>query len=213
MAESGAQMPLRPEERLIYHITDVENLPGIMAEGGLLSDAVMSERDPTIIGDDRIKRRRLTQIRVTSSSNRFVGEFVPFYFCPRSPMLYSINLGNTGRPSGCQSSIVHLVSRVSFAIDLGAVWAVSDGNAAAFHTTFDSTLEAIEALDWKAIEATYWAENRHQKQAEFLVADFFPWTGFHEIGCQTPKTAEEVTALIARQNHRPKVSVKTAWYY
>jgi len=121
MAESGTLMPLRPEERLIYHITDVENLPGIMAEGGLLCDAVMSERDPTIIGDDGIKRRRLTQIRVTSLGNRVVGEFVPFYFCPRSPMLYRINLGGTGRPPGCQSSIVHLVSRVSYAIDLGAV--------------------------------------------------------------------------------------------
>ena len=52
----------------------------------------------------------------------------------------------------------------------------------------------------------------HQ-QAEFLVADFFPWSGFHEIGCQNPETAEQVTALIAQQNHRPKVSVKTAWYY
>jgi len=192
-------MPLRPEERLIYHITDIENLPGIMAEEGLLSDAVMSERDPTIIGDDRIKRRRLTQIRVPSAGHRFVGEFVPFYFCPRSPMLYSINLGNTGRPPGCQRSIVHLVSRVSSAIDLGASWAVSDGNAAAFHTTFESTLEAIEALDWEAIDATYWAENRHQKQAEFLVADFYPWSAFHEIGCQNLETAEAVTALILKQ--------------
>jgi hypothetical protein len=213
MAESGTPMPLLPEERLIYHITDIENLPGIMAEGALLSDAAMSERDPTIIGDDRIKRRRLTQIRVPSAGNRFVGEFVPFYFCPRSPMLYSINLGNTGRTPGCQSSIVHLVSRVSYAIDLGATWAVSDGNAAAFHTTFESTLEAIEALDWKAIDATYWAENRHQKQAEFLVADFFPWSGFHEIACQNPETAAEVKALIAQQNHRPKVSVRKLWYY
>ena len=206
-------MSLRPEERLIYHITDIENLPGIMAEGGLLSDAVMSDRDPTIIGDDRIKQRRLTQIRVSSAGNRFVGEFVPFYFCPRSPMLYRINLGGTGRPVGCQHRIVHLVSRVSDAIELGAMWAVSDGNAAAFHTTFDSTLQAIDNLDWKAIEATYWADDRHQKQAEFLVADFFPWSGFHEIGCHNPETKEEVTVLIAQQNHRPKVSVKRDWYY
>jgi hypothetical protein len=213
MAESDTTMPLRAEERLIYHITDIENLPGIMAEGGLLSDAVMSERDPTIIGDNRIKLRRLTQIRVASSGNRFVGEFVPFYFCPRSPMLYSINLGNTGRHPGCQNSIVHLVSRVSYVMGLGTTWAVSDGNAAAFHTTFESTLEALDVLDWKAIDATHWAENRHQKQAEFLVADFFPWSGFHEIACQNAETAEEVTALIAQQNHRPKVSVRKPWYY
>jgi len=206
-------MALPPEERLIYHITDIENLPSILAEGGLLSDAVMAERDPTVIGYNHIKRRRLTQIRVSSCGNRFVGEFVPFYFCPRPPMLYTINQGNTGRPPGSQKTIVHLVSRVRAAIALGRPWAVSDGNAGAFHTTFDSTLEAIDNLDWKAIGARYWAECIHQKQAEFLVADSFPWTAFHEIGCYHAAAEAAVDAIITGQNHRPKVSVKTDWYY
>lgn len=206
-------MPLRPEERLIYHITDIENLPSILAQGGLLSDAVMSGRDPTIIGYDHIKRRRLTQIRVRCCDNRFVGEFVPFYFCPRSPMLYTINQGNTGRPPGCQKTIVHLVSRVRSALALDRPWAVSDGNAGAFHTTFDSTLQAIDNLDWKAIEARSWAACIHQKQAEFLVADFFPWAAFHEIGCYDAAAAAAVEEIIANQNHRPKVSVKLGWYY
>ncbi len=206
-------MPLRPEERLIYHITDIDNLPAILSEGGLLSDEVMSQRDPTIIGHSHIKERRLTKIRVPSCGNRFVGEFVPFYFSPRSPMLYSINLGNTGRTPGCQKTIVHLVSRVRDAIALGMPWAVSDGNAGAFHTTFESTLQGIDNLDWTAIEATSWAANRHQKQAEFLAADFFPWTAFHEVGCCDAAAAVEVTAIIMSQNHRPKVSVKRGWYY
>lgn len=59
MAESRAPMALRPEDRLIYHITDVENLPDILADGGLWSDKIMSERNPTIIGYDHIKKRRL----------------------------------------------------------------------------------------------------------------------------------------------------------
>jgi ssDNA thymidine ADP-ribosyltransferase DarT-like protein len=213
MAESRQTMPLRPEERLIYHITDLENLTNILEEGGLLSDGVMSERNPAIIGYIHIKYRRLTQIRVPSCGDRFVGEFVPFYFCARSPMLYTVNLGKTGRPPGCQRTIIHLVSRVGEAIKLGNPWAVSDGNASAFHTTFDSTLQAIDNLDWKAIEARYWADCIHQKQAEFLVADFFPWTRFHAIGCYDDTAEAAVNALLAPQNHRPKVSVETAWYY
>ena len=206
-------MPARPEERFIYHITDIENLPSILGEGGLLSDAVMSQRDPTIIGHSHIKQRRLTQIRIPACGDRFVGEFVPFYFCPRSPMLYTINLGNTGRTPGCQKTIIHLVSRVRDAIALGTPWAVSDGNAGAFHTTFDSTLQFVDDLDWPAIEATSWAANRHQKQAEFLFAGFFPWTALHEVGCYDVVAAEAVTTIITNQNHRPKVSVKTDWYY
>ena len=38
-------MALRPAQVLIYHITDVENLPDILRDGGLHSDAVMAQRD------------------------------------------------------------------------------------------------------------------------------------------------------------------------
>lgn len=93
-------MALRPAQILIYHITDLENLPGILNDGGLYSDAVIVQKDATVIGYNHIKARRLTQITVPCSNNRFVGEFVPFYFCPRSPMLFTINQGNTGRPRG-----------------------------------------------------------------------------------------------------------------
>jgi ssDNA thymidine ADP-ribosyltransferase, DarT len=98
----------------------------------------------------------LKQIRVARCGGRFVGEFVPFYFCPRSPMLFTTNKGATGQPAGCQRTILHLVSRVSVGISLGRAWAVSDGNAGAFHTWFDSTLDAIKTLDWEAIRATDW---------------------------------------------------------
>lgn len=206
-------MVLRPDERSIYHITDVENLPGILAAGGLHSDKIMSERDPAVIGYGHIKKRRLQQLRVPCAGNRFVGEFVPFYFCPRSPMLYTINIGNTGRPAGCQQTVVHLVSTVRFVLGLGVAWAVADGNAGAMHTAFESSLEAIENLDWEAIEAKYWSDKRHQKQAELLVGDFFPWSGFHEIGCQNAEVAAQVQALLRTENHRPKVSVQTGWYY
>jgi len=137
-------MSVHPEQILIYHITDVENLPGILAEGGLCSDAAMATAAHEIIGYDHIKERRLTKIRVPCCGDRFVGEFVPFYFCPRSPMLYVINNGNTGRLQGCQTSIVHLVSTVG--VGLERAWAISDGNAGSNHAIFYAGLDAINVL-------------------------------------------------------------------
>ena len=121
-------MSTNPEQALIYHITDVENLPGILAESGLRSDALMAEKNPTVIGYGHIKEGRMKEIRVACCGGWFVGEFVPFYFCPRSPMLYTTNKGAMGRPEGCQRTIVHLVSRVRVGIGLDRAWA-SDGNA------------------------------------------------------------------------------------
>jgi len=202
-----------PAKVLIYHITDIDNLAGIIAEGGMHSDTVMAKRNPSVIGYTHIKQRRLTQIQVPCCGGRFVGQFVPFYFCPRSPMLFTINKGNTGRPPGCQTRILHLVSTLDLAINSGTEWAVSDGNAGAFHTSFYNTLAAVGNLDWKAIQATNWQGISHQKQAELLVADFFAWTGFVGIGCHNQGAAQQVVKIIENQSHKPKIAVKSDWYY
>jgi hypothetical protein len=54
---------------------------------------------------------------------------------------------------------------------------------------------------------------QHQKSAEFLVADFFPWTGIQEIGCQNSTTADKVRSVLADAAHQPAVAIKTNWYY
>ena len=203
----------RPDKIFIYHITDVTNLPDVLAEGRLLSDSLMAKKNPTRIGYDHIKERRLKEIRVPCCSGRFVGEFVPFYFCPRSPMLFTINMGNTGRPVGSQSNILHLVSTVAVGIGLGRPWAISDGNAGAFHSSFEADITALGRLDWRAIHAKDWRGKTHQKSAEFLVADSFPWEGIQSIVCHNAGVEAQVKDLIKSEHHRPMVVVDKDWYY
>jgi ssDNA thymidine ADP-ribosyltransferase, DarT len=211
-------MDQKPDEIQIYHITDVENLPQILTAGGLRSDAAMAQRNPEVIGYVHIgyvhiKQRRLTEIRVGCCGDRFVGEFVPFYFCPRSPMLYTVNLGNTGRTPGCQRTIVHLVSTLAVGMGQNKAWAISDGNAGASHTTFSSNLTAHAELDWNAIRATYWPCKTHQKSAEFLIADFFDWRGFHTVGCHNDEVLQQVQVMLTTYEHRPSVHIEPSWYY
>ena len=203
----------RPDQTLIYHITDVGNLPGILASGGLRSDAAMAQHKPAVIGYGHIKQRRMTEIRVDCCGNRFVGEFVPFYFCPRSPMLYTVNIGKTGRAPGCQRSIVHLVSTLAAAMGQHSPWAIRVGNAGAFATTSSSDLAALAGLDWEAIRATHWQGKTHQKSAEFLLADFFDWSGFQAVGCHNAEVAQQVQNMLTNQVHRPTVQVEPNWYY
>lgn len=202
-----------PKEILIYHITHIENLPSILKEGGLHSDVVIAARDPKLIGYTEIKRRRMDEIHVPCCGYHYVGEFVHFYFCPRSPMLFTINKGNTGHPPGCQKSIVHLVSTMEEGLATGRPWAISSGNAGAYHTTFAADLEALDALDWKAIRATQWPGMQHQKMAEFLVRDFFPWTSIKQIGCFNSVVAMTVAEMLNHQKYKPPVEAKNSWYY
>ncbi len=85
-----------PADPKIYHITHLRNLPEIIQSGCLWSDAKRLELclDCEIVGMSAIKQRRLKEIEVDCNSGTKVGEYVPFYFCPRSIMLYILHMGN-----------------------------------------------------------------------------------------------------------------------
>lgn len=208
-------MPRSPDQTLIYHITDVTNLTGILKSGGLLSDVAMAQSGLANIniGHNHIKQRRMTQYRVPCADNRFVGEFVPFYYCPRSPMLYTVNMGNTGRPKGCQATIVHLVSTVAHALALNRPWAISDMNAGSALAEFSSNIATLDVLDWTAIQADYWRECAMPKAAEFLVADHFEWSAVQSIGCYDAGSSQRVSELLQTHHHKPAISVQRNWYY
>lgn len=208
-------MPIDLSKIYLYHITDIDNLPSILGAGGLLSDSHVNGANTEVIGYSNIKARRMQDIRVPCCGNRFVGEFVPFYFCPRSPMLYSVNRGNTGRQLGCQRTIVHLVTSMAHAVGLNKGWAFSNGNAGAYHADFFGDLSELDQLDWEIINSTDWGGDlrRHKKAAEFLVADSFDWSAIRAIGCYNSAALQRVEALLGNQQDAAKVVVRSDWYY
>jgi len=119
-------MPV-PAQPKIYHIVHVDRLASIVNEGCLWSDAEVQNRQPsgTTIGMEDIKLRRLTELTLGSHSGLFVGECVPFYFCPRSVMLYLLQMRNHPAFSyrGGQESIVHLEADLHSVVD----WATEKG--------------------------------------------------------------------------------------
>lgn len=89
--EMASTVPAQPK---IYHIVHVENVGRIAAEGWLMADAKIASRSGVQgIGLPRIKRRR-RELPVSCHRGLFVGDCVPFYFCPRSIMLFVIHCGN-----------------------------------------------------------------------------------------------------------------------
>jgi len=122
------QAPAQPK---IYHIVHVDRLPSIIGEGCLWSDAegVRRGHGGTTIGMGGIKTRR-SGLAVECHPGDHVGDFVPFYFCPRSIMLYVIHCANHPELAyrGGQGPIVH------FEADLNEVvaWVDASGRKLAF---------------------------------------------------------------------------------
>ena len=85
-----------PAQPKVYHIVHVDRLASILADEYLWCDAEIVRRAPpgTTIGMSSIKQRRLAELALSSYPELKVGDCVPFYFCPRSVMLYLIYQGN-----------------------------------------------------------------------------------------------------------------------
>jgi len=162
--------PARPK---VYHITHMDNLPSIVADGELLSDAaVIAKGGPAQpIGMSGIKRRRVEELEVDCYPGTKVGDYVPFYFCPRSVMLYVIHCANHVELTyrGGQDPIVHLEADVQQVVSWANAnqvrWAFSLSNAGARYTEFRSNLESLAELDWNAIAAQIAAERGNSESA------------------------------------------------
>lgn len=210
-----------PKQPKLFHITHLKNLSGI-CDRGLLSDAAVQKSTKTAsttVGMSKIKKRRLEMLRVESYPKTFVGDYVPFYFCPRSVMLYIIYKDNHDELSysGGQEPIVHLQADlhevVSWANSNSVKWAFTLGNAGAKYCAFRDDLADLDDLDWDAICTNSWKDCKDEKQAEFLVYQQVPWELIEAIGAKSPDAADQAGAIIASRSHAPTVSVKPSWYY
>jgi hypothetical protein len=212
-----------PRQPKIYHITHISNLSSIVGRGELISDSqrLSEDIDCTLVGMSTIKQRRLEQIGVKCHLDTKVGEYVPFYFCPRSIMLYILHKRNHLEISytGTQEEIVHLEADlktvVTWANSLGISWAFSDRNAASHYADFYKDLNKLDQLNWQAIGATAWSDTqiKEGKQAEFLVFQKFPWTLVEKIGTMNNNVSTKVRSVISGSSHQPKISVENSWYY
>jgi len=213
-------MPI-PDHPKIYHIVHVDNLASIVRDGALFPDSVMVERaGGTVIGMGSIKRRRLI-LPVPCHPRTCVGDYVPFYFCPRSIMLYVIYCANHSELAyrGGQQPIVHLESDlhrvVEWAEANGRSWAFSLSNAGAVYTQFRTGLGRLGEINWNAVAATDFrpADIKEGKQAEFLLGNSFPWSLVERIGVHSPAIVARVSAAMGDAAHRPTIEIRRDWYY
>jgi len=211
-------VPARPQ---IFHIVHVDKLASIIEAGRLWCDAEVADRDipGTTIGMQSIKQRRLNERSLASHPGLFVGSCVPFYFCPRSIMLYLMHKANHEELSyrGGQEPILHLESNVIDTVKWAEAsdlrWAFTLSNAAASYAEDRTDISRLSELDWNAIKARVWRDCKEQKQAEFLVEREFPWTLVSRIGVMTRRIYGQVSAALEASEHKPRIEIKSDWYY
>jgi hypothetical protein len=172
-----------------------------------------------------IKARRLNELQLSSHPGLFVGQCVPFYFCPRSIMLYLIHCANHDGLSyrGGQGSIIHLESdlytAVTWAEREGRRWAFTLSNAGAYYFEDRCDLNDLDEVNWDAVAANRWSglgvsrQVKEGKQAEFLYERCFPWHLVERIGVHFNGVAQQVANALRGAAHRPITEIRADWYY
>ncbi|MBS0222171.1 MAG: DUF4433 domain-containing protein [Proteobacteria bacterium] len=211
-----------PAAPKIYHIVHLDRLPSITTDGFLWSDAVMVERQGagTTIGMSTIKARRLNELRLSCHPDLRVGQCTPFYFCPRSVMLYLIYRRNEELAyKGGQEPIVHLEADLYATIEWANRnswrWAFTLSNAGAHYFEDRSDVARLSEINWDAVRARHWTGSgiKEGKQAEFLIERGFPWHLVERIGVYSRNCVAPVSTAIPPTVHRPRIEILPDWYY
>jgi hypothetical protein len=175
----------------LYRLTHIDNIPHILKYGITHKDSSNNNPKYKNIGDiSLITKRSSKQISVSNGEDKIVkeinlGDFIPFYFDVKMPMLYVIQHGgnNVEKPTNAKD-IIYLVCKLEELLKLNQEYYFTNGHATDNLTTFyDKTKinEINTILDWQCIESKYWgraenAEIKWKKQAEFLIKGDIPPT-------------------------------------
>ncbi len=204
----------------IYHITHTRNLKSIFQSGGLIANSRLRQRQIKYqdIAHGHIQDRRgLT--RVPCAAHGCLHDYVPFYFAPRSPMLYAIHKGNVEDYAEGQNPVIYLVYEAETIVANKLVFTFTDGHAVIAYSEFYDDLQRLDMIDWEIMSADFWGntqedgDRKRRRQAEFLVHQFCPLTLIKEIGVVNNTLQKQVREILQDFNYQIPIRVYSNWYY
>ena len=202
----------------IYHFTHIENLQGILEARSLVCNNDCGTREVSIANEEIQDQRSLKQVPCGRGGT--LHDYVPFYFCSRSPMLLRIHSG-LERYKGGQGQLVYLVSSVQRVTEAELDFVFTDRHGIRRYAQFFTETHDLRKIDWRLMRATWWdaipeyRDRKERKQAEFLVHKAIPWDLIGFIAVMTPSMQRRVETLLEEYPPpiRKPVRVERDWYY
>jgi ssDNA thymidine ADP-ribosyltransferase, DarT len=198
------------EKAYLFRITHSDNLPFILREGMACRHCLPQDPNFVNIGAGDIIEKRDNK-RVDIAPQGRLSDYVPFYFAPRSPMLYSIRHQ--------QDDIVYIVTRASMIEAANLSFVFTDGHALQAFSQFFNDLKDLDAIDWPLMQSEFWRnteednDRRRRRMAEFLVWNSVPPECIGMICTKTEAKAEAVKQMVAHAKMTIPVACRENWYY
>ncbi len=178
---------LTPERALIFRITHLDNLRWILRNGLHSSSSETLDPDFRTIGLPGLIERR-SHWRVPVDPGGALGDYVPFYFTPFSPMAYKVHTGH-GVPMVPNDRIVILTSSLHRLAEQDVPFLFSDRHAADHTALFFRDLRELERLSWEQLRTRDFSGDEDDPlkvsryEAEALVHRHLPIDALLGIAC------------------------------
>lgn len=161
-----------------FRITHIDNIPHILKNGLVKADSPLRDENYVPIGDQQIIGLR-GEIDVKGYR---IGDYIPFYLGPRSPMLYVIQHGYNGVRRVEPENIVYCVIRLDDLISNNIDCIFTDGHALSFLTLFyskDKLSRINEIVKFDDVYSSQWNSDedldlKRRKEAELLIKNDLP---------------------------------------
>jgi hypothetical protein len=191
----------------LHHLTHLDNLPGIIAEGVVCHRRARPAKD---ISNAEIQQHRADKL-IPGSPAMTLHDCVPLFVAPRPPMLSALR--------NAQAEIAYL--QVKPGVMLRPKVVFTDGNARSNTTSFFSAMDDLRRLDWALLRARYWnhedpeqhRENKRRRSAEVLVPDCVPRGYIERIAVMTEPMKKLVEGILHDSGFEIPVVLDPDLYY
>lgn len=159
-----------------FRITHIDNIPYILEKGLLRANSSDRSDDFVNIGDPQVIKLRSDMI----IRNIRLGDYIPFYLGPRSPMLYVIQHGYNGVRRQEPQDIVYCVLRLDDVIKGNLECVFTDGHALSALTNYygkEQLVNIDKIVNYDDVYASQWNNNdsdidlKRRKEAELLIKE------------------------------------------
>lgn len=208
---------LTAENAFIFRITHKNNLPWILDNG--LHCRSSNKQDPNFVNIglvELIDKRKSWPVPVPPKGT--LGDYVPFYFTPRSMMAYNIHTGRNASQRD-NDQIVILVTSLARLKELSVPFVITDRHACATITKYSSDLDHLRSIDWKILQDCDFRRDNddldktNRYQAEALVHRHVPIDALLHVGCCDNDQKSWADDLISKRKLKLQVHTKRGWYF
>lgn len=213
----GQLLNLTAEKALAFRITHVNNVRWIAQNGLHCPNSLSKDANFLPIGNaDLINKRSSRQVPIPPSGT--LSDYVPFYFTPKSMMMFNIKTGyNVQKRSNEEIAIV--VTSVPQLVSDKVPFIFTDRHAYTQFTQFTSDTSKLSELPWDLWRSVDFKRNNDdlgktdRYQAELLVHARLPVTSILGVaGCDT-SCRDQISAILSGTPLEGKAYAMPSWYF